>query len=133
MKTCRTCRWWKKWENISPFHETLGYIVRIRQNEDTTRTCQSPRLSGQMDCYGKLDDPSEATPGASDDRGLHFATGCDFGCIHHEDSEAEALRILELDKTACDGLRESSIPPRHTPDALELAYRAEAAAGRRLH
>lgn len=84
MSTCETCKWWKATnvDEIKSFDPDVN--TRIKNVEQTTRTCSNPKLNGQMDCYGKLADPSHATPRAADDHGIGFETGKDFGCIHHE-------------------------------------------------
>ena len=80
---CKTCRFWKETDwAVAQFHPDLA--KRIREVETTTRECSNPKFLGDCDCNGKLVDPSTATPTASDNIGIRFETGAEFGCIHHE-------------------------------------------------
>jgi len=86
VNTCDTCRFWKQTDwAVAEFHPDLA--KRIRDKETTTRACANPKLIGERDCNGKLIDPTTATPSASEDLGLTFETGAQFGCIHHEQGQ----------------------------------------------
>lgn len=80
MNTCSSCIWWQEYPNRQ------WMTPELTDAETTTRTCKNPRLNAELSEYGKLLDDAGAAPTASDDHGISFETGRNFGCIHHTES-----------------------------------------------
>ena len=80
MNTCDTCKWWEPpgthFRGLTPKEYTENYGL-----------CNNPKVndSDEVIPVGKVTrELDHASPHASDDHCLCFATGPKFGCIHHE-------------------------------------------------
>lgn len=75
MNTCKTCKWWGP-----------SYVSEYRHTpESGFGHCDSPKI---LEGYGH--DPKTSPQDAAiieNDEGWGWATGPDFGCIHHEEKK----------------------------------------------
>ncbi len=121
MNTCDTCKWWSgqvthtSYGTANPLLDLYGSCDNPKVNGDHPLQHAKPdgtyrffrwsvakaEVPDAWCAANKIERASEhtipldqASPSASDDQGLCFATGPKFGCIHHEPSANPASAAL---------------------------------------